>query len=196
MHQTSLLQVLDSFENRVLRKSAEDLDYELKILDRFRKFVSEHPDCLLRSCLEGHITGSAILLDVQHREVVLTHHKKLNKWLQLGGHADGDVQIEQVAIKEAEEESGITQLKLLPLFTTEGSQALPFDLDIHEIPAHKGVPAHLHFDMRYLIEAGDKKLTISDESNDLRWFGLDEALAATSEPSMQRQIIKVKRLLH
>lgn len=146
-------------------------------------FVRRQPDCFERTCFEdGHITGSAWIVCPQRRRVLLTHHRKLKKWLQLGGHSDGDANTLRVATREAEEESG---LSMKPL--SEGV----FDIDIHTIPARGDDPEHKHYDVRFLFEADDHApLTISDESNDLRWVLIEELHNLTSEESVLRMARK------
>ncbi len=108
-------------------------------------FVLESPDCLLRSNLAGHLTASAFVVDRERRNLLLIHHKALGRWLQPGGHADGNPDLESVARSEVLEETGLRDLSLLT--------PRPFDLDIHSIPERKGIPAHLHYDVRFLFEA-------------------------------------------
>lgn len=149
------------------------------------EFVEQHPDCLWRSQLRGHLTGSAWVVDAARRRTLLTHHRKLDKWLQLGGHADGDPDLPAVALCEATEESGLTRLRLV-------DRAI-FDLDRHWIPARKDVPAHWHFDLRFMIEADpDEPLTVTDESHDLAWVDLDQVKALNSEESMLRMVRKTQ----
>ena len=94
-----------------------------------------------------------------------THHRKLGLWLQLGGHADGERDLAVAAMQEAAEESGLSGLRLEPGI---------FDLDRHWIPAHKGVPAHWHYDVRYVVRAGsDEAYVVSEESHDLAWRAID-----------------------
>jgi 8-oxo-dGTP pyrophosphatase MutT (NUDIX family) len=138
-----------------------------EVVERVDAFVRAHPDCFERSCPEGHITGSAWILSPDHRQVLLTHHRKLGRWLQLGGHSDGDGDPRQVALREAREESGLAEFRFLP----ETNDPLPLDLDVHPIPAHGGEPAHLHLDVRFLLVAEPgQALRISEESKELRWF--------------------------
>lgn len=132
----------------------------------FLQFISENPDCLFRSNLKGHITASAIILDKAKNKVLLIHHKKLDRWLQPGGHCDGVSNTLEVAIKEVWEETGI---KIKPQ-----NQRIQ-DLDIHEIPERKGVPTHLHYDVRYIFEADSgQDLIQNEETNALKWMDIEE----------------------
>ena len=147
------------------------------------RFVEAHPDCFLRSQLSGHITGSAWIVDAARTRTLLTHHRQLDKWLQLGGHADGDPDVHAVAMREAREESGLTRLRLI--------SEEPFDVDRHLIPERKGVPAHYHYDLRFMIEADPAEpLAISDESHDLAWVELSRVTSLNSEESMARMVRK------
>lgn len=120
----------------------------------------EH-DPFSRERLAGHFTGSAWLVDRTGTRVLLTHHRKLGRWLQLGGHADGDDDLARVALREAEEESGLSGLTVEPRL---------FDLDRHWIPARGDVPAHWHYDARFVVRAGEHEaFVVSEESLDLAW---------------------------
>jgi len=119
-------------------------------------------DCFLRSCRIGHFTASAFLLNKDLTAACLMHHTKLNKWLQLGGHCDGDPDILNVAIKEAQEESGIQNIRPI--------KPEIFDIDIHLVPDRPEDPAHYHFDIRFLLHAYDDDTLIKNhESHALRW---------------------------
>jgi 8-oxo-dGTP pyrophosphatase MutT (NUDIX family) len=135
--------------------------------------------------MPGHITGSAWIIDEDKTHVLLIHHNNLNRWLQPGGHADGDENVLNVAIREANEETGLLNLTLL----TSGV----FDLDIHPIPERKGFPSHFHYDVRFLFRASKKdELKISEESSDLKWIKLSEVPALTqNNPSILRMIKKL-----
>ena len=101
------------------------------MVDRICRLVESHADCFDRTCRPGHITGAAWILSVDRRRALLTHHRKLDRWLQLGGHADGQWHIEEVALREAREESGLTHFDIVPI----NGVVMPFDVDVHEIPA-------------------------------------------------------------
>ena len=151
-------------------------------------FIENNQDCFERSLAAGHLTASAWLLNKDTSQVLLTHHTKLNMWLQLGGHCDGDPDILGVAIKEAQEESGITQI--YPV-----SEDI-FDIDIHLIPAYKQDTAHYHYDVRFLLQVtSDEKIRMSKESKELRWVDRDIKNFPTNSPSMLRMFHKWKRQL-
>jgi len=164
----------------------------------FTNFAGQETKCFERSNLHGHMTGSALVMNHDLTKVLLTHHKKLGMWLQLGGHADGHPITHEVAMGEALEESGIKSLEFLPYEQLAfGSLAttlpLPFDLDRHLIPANSRDPEHYHYDVRYLlINYSDETPVVSEESHDVRWFTLDEARRVTEEVSMLRQFSKVE----
>ncbi len=149
---------------------------------RFGEFVLREPGCFERATMEGHITASAWVVDQRRTHTLLTHHRKLNKWLQLGGHADGNHDLVSVALTEAREESGIDAVELL----------LPviFDLDVHVIPARMADPEHLHYDVRYAVMAGHTRHVVSEESHDLAWVRVEKINHYTTEESMLRMARK------
>jgi 8-oxo-dGTP pyrophosphatase MutT (NUDIX family) len=132
----------------------------------FVAFLDLGAQGFVRENLEGHFTGSAWLVSADGERVLLTHHRKLGRWLQLGGHADGDMDLSRVALREAEEESGLDGLSV---------EAEPFDLDRHRIPARGGEPEHWHYDVRYVVRAGaDERFAVSEESHALAWRSIRE----------------------
>jgi 8-oxo-dGTP pyrophosphatase MutT (NUDIX family) len=119
-----------------------------------------------RDRLLGHFTASAWIVNKRRTHTLLTLHRKLNRWLQLGGHADGHENLMEVAVKEAKEESGLTSLRLVDRNI--------FDIDKHIIPENKGIPQHFHYDVRFLLEAEiSEPLTLSEESKDLAWVSFE-----------------------
>lgn len=180
MHRQSLLDQLTAY--------AAKHPEEAETVGRFIDFVTAETDCFERSLAIGHVTGSAWIVNEDASQVLLTHHAKLDRWLQLGGHADGDSDVLAVAMKEAREESGLLD------FEPVGDGI--FDLDIHPIPARKSDPEHLHYDVRYVLRAtGSTDYIVSDESHDLRWVTLDEVEELTVEESMLRMVRKSPRHL-
>jgi 8-oxo-dGTP pyrophosphatase MutT (NUDIX family) len=152
--------------------------------NRFLDLIEKRADCFERSCFEpGHITASAWLLSNTGDRVLLMHHRKLDGWFQLGGHCDGDADVLRVAIKEAQEESGILGIK--PVLNTI------FDLDIHVIPENKKEPAHYHYDVRFLLQVQeDVSFVQNEESLELAWFGLSKSKLPTQAPSIMRMFDK------
>lgn len=171
MHRQDLLSKLDRYRPT----DPAEIESRQRIID----FVEATPDCFKRSHLAGHITGSAWLIDESRSRVLLTHHRKLDKWLQLGGHCDGDADVLGVALKEAVEESGIDGI-------TPVSEEI-FDLDVHPIPARGDVPAHHHYDIRFLCRIdGNPAFTVSDESHELAWLAPEAILEMTVGNSILR----------
>lgn len=142
-------------------------------------FISNTANCSSRATLAGHVTASAWILSPDGQSALLTHHKKLNRWLQLGGHTeDDDASIQAAAAREAREESGISDLQLL-------STAL-FDVDVHPIPARANEPAHYHYDLRFLFQAQREDFSVSDESHNLAWVALTRLAAEDGNASVAR----------
>ncbi|MSU50687.1 MAG: NUDIX domain-containing protein [Opitutus sp.] len=170
---------------RLLRAHAErPLDaHEAAMTSATLRFVEAHDDCLLRSCVPGHLTGSAWIVSPDRTRTLLTHHLKLDKWLQLGGHADGDGDLPAVALREAREESGLTGVRAV--------SSEVFDLDRHWIPPRKTELGHFHYDLRFMFEADPAEpLAISSESKDLAWVALGAVTALNPEESMARMVRK------
>lgn len=156
---------------------------EIKCKDRMIEFIKKNPNCFDRSLKEGHITGSAWLLSKDGSKVLLMHHAKMNRWLQLGGHCDGECDVLEVAVKEAQEESGI--INIVPVSTKI------FDIDIHLIPERVDEPAHYHYDVRFLLQVNsDEPVVQNRESKELRWIDKDPNSLPTDNPSVVRMFNK------
>lgn len=148
----------------------------------FREFALQHPDCFERACVPGHFTGSAWLVDASGSRVLLTHHRKLNRWLQLGGHADGDPDLARVALREAEEESGLHGLVVEPEI---------YDLDCHVIPARGADPEHFHYDVRFVVRtAATEDFVVGDESHALEWRDI---ASIASDPAADESLRRMAR---
>jgi 8-oxo-dGTP pyrophosphatase MutT (NUDIX family) len=128
---------------------------------------------------DGHFTGSAWLVSADGAKVLLTHHRKLKRWLQLGGHADGDSDLAAVALREAHEESGLKQLRVEPDI---------FDVDRHWIPERKNEPGHWHHDVRYVVWAADEAFVISEESLELAWVPIRSLVDADDTDASLRRM--------
>ena len=177
MHRDAVLKLLSAH-------AARSLDaHEAAMTAEIIRFAEQHPDCLRRSCVPGHLTGSAWIVSPDRTRTLLTHHHKLDKWLQLGGHADGEGDLLAVALREAREESGLTRVRAV--------SAEIFDCDCHLIPARGAEPAHYHHDLRFMIEADPAEpLVISDESKDLAWVEITRVTSLNPEESMARMVRK------
>lgn len=169
---------------------------EEEMVTRFQRFVEAHPRCFERSLASpGHVTGSAWVVDPAGEAVLLTHHRKLDLWIQLGGHADGDPDVLAVARREGLEESGLPSLLVIdpgsaPNAAQDAGTLVPFDVDIHEIPARRDEPAHFHFDVRYAFRAGSRDVITSDESHALAWVPMGELDRYTRDASVARMANK------
>lgn len=170
---SALVAHLDAYRDRWPDESA--------VVNQFLELLADPADPFVRERLEGHLTGGCWLVSGDGRRILMTHHRKLDRWLQLGGHADGDTDMARVALKEAEEESGLADLAV------EGGI---FDLDRHWIPERKGVPGHWHYDVRYVIRAkGSEDYVVSEESLDLAWREI-APMVADDDASISRMARK------
>lgn len=177
--------------NSLLLRYAEVWPSEAATVRRFVAFVAAHRDCLLRTCLPGHVTASAWITDAGDEHALLTHHRKLGRWLQLGGHVDGESHVERAALREAREESGMQQFELVRWC----GDLVPLDLDVHGIPARGDEPAHEHWDVRFWLRAApDQPLVVSAESRALRWVAGAQIGTLTAEESVLRLHRKVEAL--
>ncbi|MET0231548.1 MAG: NUDIX hydrolase [Rhodanobacteraceae bacterium] len=148
----------------------------------FRSFLRSASTVFERAHRVGHFTGSAWLVSRDGERVLLTHHRKLNAWLQLGGHADGDADLSRVALREAEEESGLSDLVV---------EREIFDIDRHRIPARADEPEHWHYDVRYVVRATQgETFVVGDESHDLAWRAVNELVDDESVDASVRRMAR------
>ncbi|GHC61198.1 NUDIX hydrolase [Streptomyces cinnamoneus] len=156
---------------RVLKEYGDQQELRGLYLDH----LAAHPDGMWKPCQAGHVTASALVIDPAAGKVLLTLHRKLRMWLQMGGHCEpGDATLEEAALREATEESGIAGLSLLP--------GGPVRLDRHPIPA----PCNWHLDVQYAaLVPGGAVEAISDESLDLRWFPYAEVAQVADDSVVQ-----------
>ncbi|MFT7463499.1 MAG: 8-oxo-dGTP pyrophosphatase MutT (NUDIX family) [Pseudohongiellaceae bacterium] len=177
MHRRPLLDLLSAHAAR--RPDQAD------VVARIRQLVVAHADCLVRTCVPGHVTASAWVVTPDGKRYLLTHHKKLDRWLQLGGHVDGEPHVELAALREASEESGLAPESLS--LARIGGELAVLDVDVHVIPAHGAEPAHEHHDVRFLVVVDRMRLpVVSAESHDVRWLDIDELRQLTDEESVLR----------
>ena len=172
MNANNLREVLSAYQSRY----CEETTYKALMLD----FLEHHPeDAVLRSCSLGHFTASAWLLNRTLDSALMMHHAKLDIWLQLGGHCDGNWDILNVAVQEAREESGIEHI--VPIYEA------PFDLSIHLVPVWRNEPAHYHYDVRFLLKVvSDEAVTPNRESKELRWITKSPSSLPTTSTSVVR----------
>jgi 8-oxo-dGTP pyrophosphatase MutT (NUDIX family) len=173
---------------RLLAQYRQRWHEEGEVHAQFDELLADPADPFVRDRLAGHFTASCWLVDRSGTRVLLTHHRKLDRWLQLGGHADGDRDLARVALKEAEEESGLSGLSVEPDI---------FDLDRHWIPERGEVAGHWHYDARFVVHAGeDERYVVSEESHDLDWreiapiaddTGADESMRRMARKWLARQ---------
>ncbi len=150
---------------------------------RIQTFVEENRGCFSRHHPGGHITASAWIIDPARSAALLVHHRKLDRWLQPGGHIEGDTTVHDAARREVAEETGLTR------FSRQHDDI--FDVDIHGIPERPDEAAHWHYDIRFLFIAEQSQaLQLSEESHDLRWFSFADITALGEGRSIDRMIEK------
>ncbi|HNV44890.1 MAG TPA: NUDIX hydrolase [Candidatus Woesebacteria bacterium] len=175
-----------------LKSYKTDFPNEKNDVAKFIDLINAHPDIFFRKCEVAHITGSALVINLTTRRILLHKHKKLNRWLQFGGHADGELDIKKVALKEATEESGLSDLNFL--------FADPIDLDLQLIPARNEEPEHYHLDFRYLMETSATSVPKieANESQELNFFSIDDHSLENIkiDPSLHRLISKTQKLIN
>ncbi|AQA25142.1 NUDIX domain protein [Rhodococcus sp. MTM3W5.2] len=148
-------------------------------------FLDSAPLGCLREHAPGHITASSLVLSEDGRQVLLTLHPRVGRWIQLGGHCEpGDETVVDAALREATEESGIAGLRIDPVLLSAHT---------HPITCSLGQPTR-HLDLRFLVWAeNDAPIVVSDESTDLRWWPVDE-LPETAERETIDHLVQLARL--
>jgi len=175
-----------------LRRHVPGDEEEARDRDRILAFVLRQERPFDRAILEGHLTGSAITVSADGSRVLLLHHRKLDRWLQPGGHGDpGETTGEEVALREALEESGIRGLALHP------TAPRPLDVDVHDIPERGSEPAHEHLDLRYLVVAPEGAAVTPDlaELHEIRWVAWEEVDALGPAQGLRRALAKARAIV-
>lgn len=158
------------------RRHAEQAD----VAEAFAALLREPGDAFVRTRCDAHFTGSAFVVSRDGRRTLLLHHRKLDRWLQPGGHADGDADLAAVALREAEEETGLRDLRV---------EATPFDLDRHRIPERGDEPAHWHYDVRYVVRCGEAEdFVVNAESLALAWRDIGDVAADVAVDASVRRM--------
>ena len=183
MDRAGLLQALERYVARYADEQAT--------VERIRALLESRSPCFSRDCFEpGHLTASAWIVSREQRSVLLTHHRKLDRWLQLGGHADGETDLRAVALREAREESGIDHFRILP--RDGDGEGVILDVDVHVIPARGNEPRHEHHDIRFLLEASESVpiRRQRSESKAMAWFRSETLDSILQEESLARMARK------
>lgn len=176
------------FRSILLSLDLSDRTEEMACRRRMIELLDSCPNCFRRDAFPAHFTGSAFVVSADGARSLLHHHRKLDRWLQFGGHCDGEEDVLSVAQREANEESGIQGLVV--------ASSRPFDLDIHEIPAFADEPTHLHYDVRYVLIAPEQaEIQTSPESKEVRWFEPSEIGSWPLDSGLRRLIAKWQALL-
>lgn len=174
MHRTGLLAMLSDY--------VPADEFEWAMWEKTIAFVEENPACFERTLLIGHITASAWVVSPDRRQVLLMHHRKLNRWFQPGGHCDGDPDVLAVAMKEVLEETGVAASPL---------SAGIFDVDVHTIPGNGRETAHYHYDIRFLLEADPgRKVARNHEAKEVLWVPMEEVGLYSASESILRMVRK------
>ncbi len=181
-----LIEKLDFYNKEINPSPAQS-----QTVERLKVFIKENINCFDRECYKGHVTGSAWVVNHAMTKHALLLHKKLEIWVQPGGHCDGDPDTLRTAIKETEEELGL--YNLTPMI---GGEIL--DVDIHLIPEKQGVAPHYHYDVRYLLQAAHRAdIFRNNESIEARWFTTEEIrnLEPNTDLSVLRMLAKADQII-
>ncbi|KRE87888.1 NUDIX hydrolase [Rhodanobacter sp. Soil772] len=170
------------FMIRALQRYRDQWQGESAVVAQFDAFLHTQADVFSRSNRSAHFTGSSWLVSADGARVLLMHHRKLDRWLQPGGHADGNPELARVALREAQEETGVAGLHV------EGDI---FDIDRHRIPVRGDEPEHWHYDVRYVVRAGaDERFSMNQESRALAWRSVAEVAADDSLDASLRRMAR------
>lgn len=181
MHRQRLLELLADYHTPFMEEAA--------MVARTRRFIEQHEECFGRALLPGHVSGSAWVLNKARSHVLMMHHRKLDMWLQPGGHADNDPDMVRVVLNEVHEESGVP-LENIHLVADE-----IFDVDVHTVYASAHDVRHEHYDVRLLVEIDDGvHVPGNDESHDIGWIPLAEVLHFNNARSFHRLVKKTLQL--
>jgi len=157
---------------------------EKKYKNQIFNFLVNYKDDYLRTNSKGHLTASAWIINYNRDKVLLHYHNSLDKWIQLGGHLEKEELIQEAALREAREESGLNSLSIM--------EQKIFDLDVHKIPASDEQAEHFHYDLRILMEANsEEELEKSSESKSLKWIDLNKVDNYVREESVLRMLRKI-----
>ena len=153
------------------------------VVAEFRRFLGSSPATFERRHAVGHFTGSAFVVSADGERTLLMHHRKLGLWVQPGGHADGDPDLAAVALREAQEETGLRGLTLEPGI---------FDLDRHAIPARRDEPEHFHYDVRFVVRAAaGEAFALNEESLALAWRAFGTVAADPQADGSVRRMARI-----
>lgn len=180
-------QILD-----ILEKAVPWNAQEKDAIETMKQLIQEHPNIMMPNCEVGHVTGSALIVDNQRR-CLLHYHKKLNRWLQVGGHAEYETDVAKVAMREAKEETGLPDLQHFP----DTDDPFPIDFDVHTIPATDTRPEHLHLDFRYMLKTNQpESLNPPDgESKEFVWATFEDILNPPDLDDDKLLDLALKRLI-
>lgn len=180
------MEKIELIQNLMDYKTEFNEEYEM--VQQTIDYLQQTEDYLGKVNPKGHITGSSWIISKDRKKTLLTHHFKLNKWLQLGGHTELDETVIKSAEREGIEESGLKSLELI--------HEDIFDVDVHLIPERKGVDAHYHYDIRFLFEADENEIiAVSDESHDVKWVEIDKIEDYSKSQSILRMVEKTRRMI-
>lgn len=178
----------------LLERATPADEQEKKSIQKIKELVSCHENIFERECLEAHLTASALVINPQNKKILLHLHKKLKIWLQFGGHADGEINLSNVALKESMEETGLKDLEFFQ------NKKIPLDIDLQIIPENGNVKQHYHLDFRYLLltQTTTTPTPNANESQNLKFFSFKELKQVENklDPALRRLIKKAKKLIH